>query len=62
VPVGEEAEVTDAHEAARQQVKQKAAQELIDGQSQTENASTIKSCGYLGANSRGGRDKFGQRR
>ena len=33
VPVGEEAEVTDAHEARRQQVEQEAAQELIDGQS-----------------------------
>ena len=31
--VGEEAEVADAHKAARQQVKQEAAQELIDGQS-----------------------------
>ncbi len=32
--VGEEAEVTDAHETARQQVEQEAAQELIDGQSE----------------------------
>ena len=32
-PVGEEAEVADAHEAARQQVQQEAAQELIDRQS-----------------------------
>ena len=32
-PVGEEAEVADAHEAARQQVQQEAAQELFDGQS-----------------------------
>jgi len=32
-PVGEEAEVADAHEAARQQVEQKAAQELVDRQS-----------------------------
>jgi hypothetical protein len=31
LPVGEEAEVADAHEAARQQVKQEAAQELFDG-------------------------------
>ncbi len=31
--VGEEAEVTDAHKAAWQQVKQEAAQELIDRQS-----------------------------
>jgi hypothetical protein len=30
VPVGEEAEVADAHEAARQQVKQKTAEELVD--------------------------------
>ena len=30
--VGEEAEVADAHKAARQQVKEEAAQELIDGQ------------------------------
>ena len=30
--VGEEAEVADAHEAARQQVEQEAAQELVDGQ------------------------------
>src|SRR5580700_8485691 len=33
-PIGEEAEVADAHEAARQQVQEEAAQELIDGQSQ----------------------------
>ena len=33
MPVGQEAEVTDAHEATRKQVKQEAAQELIDGQS-----------------------------
>ena len=32
-PVGEKAEVADAHETARQQVQQEAAQELIDGQS-----------------------------
>jgi hypothetical protein len=32
--VGEEAEVADAHEAARQQVEQEAAQELIDRQSE----------------------------
>jgi len=32
VPVGEEAEVADAHEAAREQVEEEAAQELIDGQ------------------------------
>ena len=32
-PVGEEAEVADAHEAARQQVEQEAAQELLDRQS-----------------------------
>jgi hypothetical protein len=31
-PVGEEAEVADAHEAAREQVEEEAAQELIDGQ------------------------------
>ena len=33
-PVGEEAEVADAHKPARQQVEQEAAQELVDGQSQ----------------------------
>ena len=33
-PVGEEAEVADAHEAAWQQVEQEAAQELVEGQSQ----------------------------
>ena len=33
MPVGKEAEVTDAHEAARKQVKQEAAQELLDLQS-----------------------------
>ncbi len=32
-PVGEEAEVADAHKATRQQVQQEAAQELIDSQS-----------------------------
>jgi len=32
LPVGEEAEATDAHEAARQQVEQEAAQELFDPQ------------------------------
>ena len=32
--VGEEAEVADAHETARQQVEQEATQELIDGQSE----------------------------
>jgi hypothetical protein len=32
LPVGQEAEVTDAHEATRKQVKQEAAQELIDRQ------------------------------
>ena len=32
-PVSEEAEVADAHEAARQQVQEEAAQELIDRQS-----------------------------
>jgi hypothetical protein len=32
-PVGEKAEVADAHEAAREQVEQEAPQELIDGQS-----------------------------
>jgi hypothetical protein len=32
-PVCEEAEVTDAHEAARQEMKQEATQELIDRQS-----------------------------
>ena len=32
VPVGEEAEVADAHETARQQVQQEAAQELVDRQ------------------------------
>ena len=32
-PVGEEAEVANAHEAARQQVKQEATQELVDRQS-----------------------------
>jgi hypothetical protein len=31
-PVGEKAEVADAHEAARKQVEEEAAQELIDGQ------------------------------
>ena len=34
MPVGEEAEVTDAHEAAREQVQEEAAQELVDRQSQ----------------------------
>ena len=34
MPVGEEAEVADAHEAAWQQVEQEAAQELVDRQSQ----------------------------
>jgi hypothetical protein len=34
LPVGEEAEVADTHEAAWQQVEQKAAQELIDRQGQ----------------------------
>ncbi len=33
LPVGEEAEVADAHEAAWQQVEQEAAQELFDSQS-----------------------------
>ena len=33
-PVGEEAEVADAHEAAREQVQEEAAQELVDRQSQ----------------------------
>src|SRR5271163_3088248 len=33
-PVGEEAEVADAHEAAWQQVEQEAAQELVDRQRQ----------------------------
>jgi len=33
LPVSEEAEVADAHKAARQQVKQEAAQELCDRQS-----------------------------
>ena len=33
-PVGEEAEVADAHEAAWQQVEQEASQELVEGQSQ----------------------------
>ena len=32
--VSEKSEVADAHEAARQQVQEEAAQELIDGQSQ----------------------------
>ena len=32
MPVGEEAEATDAHEAARQQVEQEAAQKLFDRQ------------------------------
>jgi hypothetical protein len=32
VPVGEEAEVADGHEAAREQVEEEAAQELIDEQ------------------------------
>jgi hypothetical protein len=32
-PVGEKTEVADAHEAAREQVEEEAAQELIDGQS-----------------------------
>jgi hypothetical protein len=31
-PVGEKAEVADAYEAAREQVEEEAAQELIDGQ------------------------------
>ena len=34
-PVGEEAEVADAHEAERQQVEQEAAKELVDRQSQS---------------------------
>jgi hypothetical protein len=34
LPVGEEAEVADAHEAARQQVEEEATQELVDRQSQ----------------------------
>jgi hypothetical protein len=34
LPVGEEAEVADADEAARQQVEQEAAEELIEAQSQ----------------------------
>jgi hypothetical protein len=34
LPVGEEAEVADAYEAAREQVEEEAAQELMDGQSQ----------------------------
>ena len=34
LPIGEEAEVADEHKAARQQVQEEAAQELIDGQSQ----------------------------
>ncbi len=34
MPVGEEPEVADAHEAARQQVQEEAAQELVDRQSQ----------------------------
>ena len=33
LPVGEESEVADAHEAAWQQVEQEAAQELVDRQS-----------------------------
>ena len=33
MPIGKEAEVADAHEAAWQQVEQEAAQELFDGQS-----------------------------
>ena len=32
-PVGEEAEVADAHEASRQQVEQEATKELVDRQS-----------------------------
>jgi hypothetical protein len=32
LPVGEESEVADAHEATWQQVKQESAQELLDGQ------------------------------
>jgi len=31
-PIGEEAEIADAHEAARQPMEQEAAQELIDRQ------------------------------
>ena len=34
MPVGEEAEVADAHEVAREQVQEEAAQELVDRQSQ----------------------------
>ena len=34
MPVGEEPEVADAHEAARQQVQEETAQELVDRQSQ----------------------------
>jgi len=34
LPVGEEAEVADPHEAAREQVQEEAAQELVDRQSQ----------------------------
>jgi hypothetical protein len=34
LPVGQEAEVADAHEAAWQQVEQETAQELVDRQSQ----------------------------
>jgi selenophosphate synthase len=34
LPVGEEPEVADAHEAARQQVQEETAQELVDRQSQ----------------------------
>jgi hypothetical protein len=34
LPVGQEAEVADADEAARQQVEQEAAEELIERQSQ----------------------------
>ena len=33
MPIGEEAEVADAHEAAREQVQEEAAQELMDEQS-----------------------------
>jgi selenophosphate synthase len=34
LPVGEEPEVADAYEAARQQVQEETAQELVDRQSQ----------------------------
>ena len=42
-PIGEEAEVADAHEAARQYVEQEAAEELIDRQSHDPLAVTV--CG-----------------